>query len=467
MDLHLYNTLSREVEKFYTLNNDNKVKMYSCGPTVYSYPHIGNMRAYVFTDLLKRALLINDFDVFNAINITDVGHLTSDSDEGDDKMEREAKKTGKNAYDIAHYYTEAFFNDIGKLGLLDANVYPKATDHIQEQIDMIKILEEKGYTYITSDGVYYDSSKFETYADLAKLDVEGLDGGKRVELNTEKRNVTDFALWKFSNPEENRQMEWESPWGVGFPGWHAECSAMIMKHLGEQIDIHTGGIDHIPVHHTNEIAQTEGTTGKKFSNFWLHVNFLQLKNLEDEQGEEIKMSKSLGNVLTISGLEEKGYSPMVVKYFYLTSHYRSELQFNFDLLDAAKNTFVRLQNKIANVRLNTEDSMDSQYLGQIMAQINNDLNTPNVFALLQQALNDNDIEDAEKIAVIELVENITGLDFTIKFNEIPEDILQLGDLRLQAKKDKNWEESDRLRELIQSKGYNIKDTKEGFEITPK
>tara|TARA_Y100000588_G_scaffold222812_1_gene236721 strand:+ start:7982 stop:9382 length:1401 start_codon:yes stop_codon:yes gene_type:complete len=466
MKLNLYNTLTRKIEEFYTLNNDNVVKMYSCGPTVYSYPHIGNMRAYVFADLLKRTLILNGYQVTNAINITDVGHLTSDADDGEDKMEKEAKKTGKSAYDIAEFFTTEFFNDYNKLGLLPASIYPKATDHIVEQIDMIKVLEDKAYTYLTSDGVYFDTSKFENYTQFAKLDIEGMDSGKRVKFNEEKKNKTDFALWKFSNPEENRQMEWDSPWGVGFPGWHAECSAMIMKHLGEQIDIHTGGIDHIPVHHTNEIAQTESVTDKKFSNFWLHVNFLQLKNLEDDQGKPIKMSKSLGNILTISGLEEKGYDPMVVKYFYLSSHYRSELQFNYDLLDSAKNTFVRLQNKIANVRLNTENSMDSHYLDKIIFEINNDLNTPNVFALLQQALNDT-ISDEEKLAVIELVEKITGLNFDIKFNEIPEEILQLGDLRLQAKQNKDWTESDRLRDLIQSKGYNVKDTKDGFEITLK
>ena len=279
MKLNLYNTLTRKIEEFYTLNNDNIVKMYSCGPTVYSYPHIGNMRAYVFADLLKRTLILNGYQVTNAINITDVGHLTSDADDGEDKMEKEAKKTGKSAYDIAEFFTTEFFNDYNKLGLLPASVYPKATDHILEQIDMIKVLEDKGYTYLTSDGVYFDTSKFENYTQLAKLDIEGMDSGKRVKFNEEKKNKTDFALWKFSNPEENRQMEWDSPWGVGFPGWHAECSAMIMKHLGEQIDIHTGGIDHIPVHHTNEIAQTESVTDKKFSNFWLHVNFLQLKNV--------------------------------------------------------------------------------------------------------------------------------------------------------------------------------------------
>lgn len=466
MDLHLYNTLSRKVETFYTLNSDNTVKMYSCGPTVYSYPHIGNMRAYVFTDLLKRALLINGFNVFNAINITDVGHLTSDSDEGDDKMEREAKKTGKNAYDIAQYYSDVFFNDIDKLNLLPANVYPKATDHIKEQIDMIKTLEVKGYTYITSDGVYYDSSKFETYADLAKLDIEGLEGGNRVELNSEKRNLTDFSLWKFSNSNENRQMEWNSPWGVGFPGWHAECSAMIMKHLGEQIDIHTGGIDHIPVHHTNEIAQTEATTGKKFSNFWLHVNFLQLKNLEDDSGEEIKMSKSLGNILTISGLEEKGYSPMVVKYFYLTSHYRSELQFNFELLNSAKNTFIRLQNKIFDIKENSNNSIDSKFLDDIKIEFNNDLNTPNMFALLHKTLG-SDISIEEKLGVIEFVEQVTGLDFSIEEVLIPKEIIKLADERLEARNNKKWTESDRLRDIILDKGYIIKDNNESYELLEK
>jgi cysteinyl-tRNA synthetase len=463
MKLHLYNTLSRKIEEFYTLNNDNSVKMYSCGPTVYSYPHIGNMRAYVFADLLKRTLIINDYNVFNAINITDVGHLTSDADDGDDKMEKEARKTGKSAYDIADFFTSEFLKDYQKLNLLQPNVYPKATDHIQEQIDMIQKLEDKNYTYITSDGVYFDTAKFEKYTQFAKLDIEGMNSGNRIKINEEKRNKTDFALWKFSKKDENRQMEWNSPWGIGFPGWHAECSAMIMKHLGEQIDIHTGGIDHIPVHHTNEIAQTESVTNKKFSNFWLHVNFLQLKNLEDENGEPIKMSKSLGNILTISGLEEKGYSPMVVKYFYLNSHYRSELQFNFDLLDSAKNTFIRLQNKIKNIKENTTNSQDSEILVKIKNEINQDLNTPKVLALFQESLNSDDSFES-KLGVVEFIEKITGFNFDIIENTIPVDILDLANERSLARKNNNWNESDRLRDLILEKGYLIKDNKDNFEL---
>ena len=303
--LKLYNTLSREVETFKTLEK-GVVRMYSCGPTVYSYPHIGNMRAYVFSDLVKRVLLTEGYNVINAINITDVGHLTSDADDGEDKLEKEAKKQNKTAYEIADYFTDIFMRYLKDLNIVEATVYPKATDHIEEQINMVLGLEDKGFTYVTSDGVYFDTSKFPTYADFAKIDIDGLSEGSRVEVNKEKRNKTDFALWKFSTKEENREMEWESPWGLGFPGWHMECSAMILKHLGEQIDIHTGGIDHIPIHHTNEIAQTESFTGKKFSNFWMHINFLQLEKKDDEEAsEEDKMSKSKGNIITIDDLSEK------------------------------------------------------------------------------------------------------------------------------------------------------------------
>jgi len=466
MSLKLYNTLSREIENFYTLNGDKNVKMYSCGPTVYSNPHIGNMRAYVFTDLLKRVLISNGYSVFNAINITDVGHLTSDADEGEDKLEREAKKTGRNAYEIAEFYSNVFFKDIDKLNLLPANIYPKATEHILEQIEMISVLEQKGFTYTIDDGVYFNTAKFKTYADFAKINIEGLDSGNRVEVNKQKINKTDFALWKFSEKKESRQMEWDSPWGVGFPGWHAECSAMILKHLGEQIDIHTGGVDHISVHHTNEIAQTESTTGKKFSNFWLHVNFLQLKDLKSEDGELMKMSKSMGNVLTISGLENEGYDPMVVKYFYLMSHYRSELQFNFDILSSVKSSFVRLQERIRLVKESAVKEQSSDVFNQMVTELNNDLNTPKVIAMLHESLASN-LNFDQKLKIINFIENAMGLSFDIKVEMIPEEVMKIAEDRLIAKKNKDFGKSDSLRKLIEDKGYVVKDNGISFELIKK
>ncbi len=466
-ELKLYNTLSRETETFQSIE-EGVVKMYSCGPTVYSYPHIGNMRAYVFSDLLKRTLQYAGYNVINAINITDVGHLTSDADDGDDKLEKEAKKQNKNAYDIAKYFENVFFKYLNDLNILEANVYPRATDHIEEQIEMVSVLEEKGFTYITSDGVYFDTSKFESYHEFARLDIEGLNSGHRVESNEEKRNKTDFALWKFSNDGEQRQMEWNSPWGLGFPGWHVECSAMIMKHLGQQIDIHTGGIDHIPIHHTNEIAQTESYTGKKFSNFWLHVNFLQREKKNDsESNDELKMSKSKGNIITVDHLSENGFSPMVLKYYYLTGHYRSELKFNEIILEAAKNTFVRLQEKVNYIRLQDSDNFAYQSLiNDFEKHILNDLNTPQMLSHFQEIIN-GEYSLKDKLEVISFFENITGLNFDITENKIPTEVIKLAEKRLQARNDKNWSLSDKLRDDIFSLGYVVKDNKSNYEIKPK
>ena len=272
-DLYLHNTLSRQKEKFIPIE-PGKVKMYCCGPTVYNYQHIGNLRTFFFEDILKRVLLYNGYEVYHVMNITDVGHLVSDDDEGEDKMEKGAQREGKTVWEIADYYTGVFKKDIKLLNIIPPDVYSKATDYIQEQIDMIKCLEEKGFAYVTSDGVYYDTSKFPTYPDLAKLDIKGLQEGKRIEFSEEKRNITDFALWKFSPKDSERQMEWDAPWGKGFPGWHIECSAMSKKFLGPHFDIHCGGIDHIPIHHTNEIAQSEACNGEKYVNYWLHGEFL-------------------------------------------------------------------------------------------------------------------------------------------------------------------------------------------------
>ena len=360
--LRLYNSLSRQIEEFQPIQPPH-VGMYTCGPTVYQYAHIGNFRAYMTADILVRVLKHNNYDLKFVMNITDVGHLVSDADSGEDKLEKSAKKEGKTAWDIAELYTDAFLKDYDALGLTRPDVLAKATDHVQEQIDLIKRLEAKGFTYIISDGVYFDTSKLADYGKLSTLDQ--IKEGARVEINEEKRNPRDFALWKFSEPKgtgpfdsaqavrgseeppgsrrgdavSRRHMEWESPWGVGFPGWHIECSAMSMKYLGETFDIHTGGVDHISIHHTNEIAQSEAATGKKFVDYWVHTAFMLV------QGQ--KMSKSLGNTYKLSDLVGNGYLPVHLRYLYLQTHYRQEMNFTWESLEAAKTALERLTNSVA------------------------------------------------------------------------------------------------------------------------
>lgn len=464
MKLKLFNTLTKNIEEFKTLNNDLYVKMYSCGPTVYSYPHIGNMRAYVFTDTLKRVLLSEGYTVENAINLTDVGHLTDDANDGEDKLEKASKKEGSDVFAISKFYSEIFFRYLKELNILDANYFPKASDYIQEQIHMVELLTQKGYTYTTSDGVYFDTSKFPRYKELANISEEGLTEGFRVAFNDEKRNKTDFALWKFSKPEDKRQMEWNSPFGIGFPGWHIECSAMILKLLGQQIDIHTGGIDHIPVHHTNEIAQTEAYTGKKFANFWLHVNFLTpaLKN----DGDEEKMSKSLGNIYTIDDLKDLGYSPAVLKYYYLNSHYRSQLKFNFDILNSFKSSYFSLKQKVLKIYDQQLLSVETKLVDYLREPLLNDLNTVIFISRFLEIINNNDISLQEKKSVIHYFISITGLNdlFIEDIIIIPEEIIKLAEERKQAKIDKNYSKSDELRLLILEKGFILEDTKEGYIV---
>jgi len=467
MKLKLFNTLTKKLEEFKTLNNDLYVKMYSCGPTVYSYPHIGNMRAYVFTDTLKRVLLSEGYTVENAINLTDVGHLTDDANDGEDKLEKAAKKEGNDVFAISKFYSEIFFRYLKELNIIDANYFPKASDYIQEQIHMVEVLTQKGYTYTTSDGVYFDTAKFPKYKELANISEEGLAEGFRVAFNDEKRNKTDFALWKFSKPEDKRQMEWNSPFGVGFPGWHIECSAMILKLLGQQIDIHTGGIDHIPVHHTNEIAQTEAYTGQKFANFWLHVNFLTPAFKND--GEEEKMSKSLGNIYTIDDLKSLGYSPSVLKYYYLNSHYRSQLKFNFDILNSFKSSYVSLKQKVLKIYDQQLLSTETELIDYLKEPLLNDLNTVVFISRFLEVINNNDISLQEKKSVIHYFISITGLnDLLIEDTiMIPEEIINLAEERKQAKINKNYSKSDELRLLILEKGFLLEDTKEGYIIKQK
>jgi cysteinyl-tRNA synthetase len=466
MAIRLYNTLSRKKEIFKPIKKGH-VGIYTCGPTVYWYQHIGNLRSYIFADVLKKVFLYNKYKVRHVMNITDVGHLTSDADEGEDKMEKAALREHKKAEAIANFYWNVFKKDFKKLNITEPNIWCKATTHIKEQIELIKKLEKRGATYKTSDGIYFDTSKLKDYGKLAKLNKQGLKAGKRIEMG-EKKNITDFALWKFSPLMDStgkllpkRQQEWESPWGIGFPGWHLECSAMSMKYLGEHIDIHTGGVDHISVHHTNEIAQSETATGKKFVNYWLHGEFLTFK------GE--KVSKSTGGLYTISELQEKGFNPLAFRYLTFITHYRDPLNFSLKSLQSAQDAYIRLRNIIlstpggpASNRKN-DKRISRKYLNQFNSAINNDLDMPKALSVLWKLARDK--KTAGKINTIKEMDKIFGLDLlkgeTIK---ISQSIKKLIKERATARKKKNWQKSDELRDKIKSLGYSIEDTHSGQKL---
>ena len=460
--LTLFNTLSRSKEVFEPIE-PGLVKMYCCGPTVYNYAHIGNLRSYFFEDILKRVLLYNDYKVNHVMNITDVGHLVSDEDEGEDKMEKGSAREGKTVWEISEYYTEAFKNDIAKLNILPPTIYCKATDYIKEQIDLVRCLEAKGYTYITSDGVYFDTLKLSDYGKLARLDIEGLEEGRRIEFSDEKKHKTDFALWKFSPKDQKRQMEWESPWGVGFPGWHIECSAMSTKFLGKTFDIHCGGVDHIPIHHTNEIAQSEACYGVKFVNYWLHGEFLI-----EEKG---KMSKSAGGFLRIQTLIDKGYSPLHYRFFLLMTHYRKKIKFSFENLDAARNGYNNLKSKIAEIKSEKNNKSDNEelvdkYRDEFFDCINDDLNVTEALAVLWDVLKTEDLNPADKIFLAEEFDKIFGLDLdkvkALELNDvIPSEIIELAKKRKEAKLNKDFRQADEYRNMIKEKGYEIVDVKGG------
>ena len=455
-ELKLYNTLTRKKETFKPIEK-GKVGMYSCGPTVYWFQHIGNLRTYIFSDLLKRVLLYNGHKVKHVMNVTDVGHLTSDADEGEDKMEVAALKEGKKAHEIANFYLKVFKNDLRKLNIIEPDEWPKASEHIKEQIELIKKLEKKGFTYKTSDGIYFDSSKFKDYGKLAKLKVSGLKAGKRISLG-EKKHKTDFVLWKFSQEEEKRQQEWKSPWGVGFPGWHIECSAMSMKYFGEHFDIHTGGEDHVPVHHTNEIAQSQGATGKKFVNYWLHGAFLKF------QGE--KVSKSKGGLYTISELEELGYKPSDYRYLVLMTHYRKSLSFSLENLDAAKNALERMKRKVIEIKKETHKGLDetNSYEKRFLEAVNDDLNLSRAMNVVWEVIDDFDFAPAKRIKLLEKFDEVLGLGIKemheTKIN-IPVEIKKLIEEREELRKRKMWAEADIVRERIRERGYLIEDKEEG------
>lgn len=466
--LYFFNTYSKEKELFEPLER-GVVRMYNCGPTVYNYPHIGNFRSFVFADVLRRVLEYNGFEVKQVMNITDVGHLTSDADEGEDKLEKRAQDAGRSVKDIVKESTKVFFDDLKKLNAKGSHtLFPKATDYINEQIAFIKALEEKGYTYKTSDGIYFDTSKFANYGKLGNIDIEGLKEGARVTENPEKLNPTDFALWKFSRPNENRQQEWESQWGIGFPGWHLECSAMALKHLGRKLDIHTGGIDHIPTHHNNEIAQTESVTGEKFVKYWLHNAFITI--------EGQKIAKSLGNVIYIRNLQERGISPLAYRYWLLTSHYRSPINFTWKALKGAQIALFRLHRFFVENLGKKEGSVIENYQKRFHEYINDDLDTPRALALLHDIMNDEVLDSKDKRATFlnfdrvlgigfgesdkQLVENLSG-EKRIAVDETTKQVQRLLEMREEARRNKNWMEADRIRDEIVVKGYKIVDSENG------
>lgn len=460
--MKLYNTLTRQLDDIVP-QNPPIVTVYTCGPTVYDYAHIGHWFNYIRMDLLIRALHASDLQTNWIMNITDVGHLVSDADEGEDKLEKGARREGKTAWEVADFYTKDFIECMEILNITKPTTIVKATEHIEEQIGLIKTLEAKGYAYVIDDGVYYDTARFEGYEAFARLDLDEQQAGARVSFNQQKRNSSDFALWKFSPKDSQRDMEWGSPWGKGFPGWHIECSAMSMKYLGDTLDIHTGGIDHIPVHHTNEIAQSEAATGKRFANYWMHSNHVMV------EGE--KISKSLGNGIRLQDVISKGYSPEIVRLYVLESHYRTHSHFSWEGLEAAKNRLkgyealaaLRFQPK--NVREQPSDFyMDT--IKQITDDVTNDLNTPMALAklsvwsdlLADKLIASNDISKFE--AALVSIDILLGLNL-VAVKDITDDQKQLVAAREQARAAKDWSTSDNIRDQLAEQSIGVRDTEHG------
>lgn len=459
--LSLYNSLTREIEEFKPVHSPI-VHMYTCGPTVYDFAHIGNFRTYSNVDFLYRTLVYNGYNVSYVMNFTDVGHLTGDNagdaDTGEDRMEKASEREGKSAWDIAEFYTEAFLKDFEALHLSEPTHFVKATEHISEQIELIQTLEEKGFTYQTSDGIYFDTSAFPGYGELSDLDQ--IKEGARVAVNEEKRNARDFALWKFSPQNEKRQMEWESPWGKGFPGWHLECSAMSMKYLGETLDIHAGGIDLKQTHHPNEIAQSEAATGKKFVNYWVHSAFVLV------QGE--RMSKSLKNNYRLYDLSKEGYDPLALRYLYLQTHYRQEMNFTFPALDAASNALKNLRREIS--RWGEPEGHCEEFEARFLEAINDDLNMPKALSVMWEMVK-SDSPDAAKLKSIFIMDRVLGLDLEQasiqikKENQIvPDHIKELLKEREHLRKNRRFSAADQIRAKIEKLGYEIEDGKKGTTV---
>jgi cysteinyl-tRNA synthetase len=467
MGLRLFNTLGRETQEFVPIEPGN-VRLYCCGPTVYNYAHIGNLRTYVFEDILRRTLEWLGYEVHHVMNITDVGHLTDDADEGEDKMFESSQKMGKSVWEIAEYFTDAFFSDADKLNIRRPTTAPRATEHIQDMIDMIRRLEERGYTYEAGGNVYFDTQAFENYGELALLDRQEQMAGSRVEVDTYKKHPRDFVLW-FTRSKFGRQaMMWDSPWGVGYPGWHIECSAMSTRYLGEHFDIHCGGIDHIPVHHTNEIAQTEAATGKKWVNYWLHAEFLLL--------DTGKMSKSRGGFVTLSTLEEEEFDPLDYRYFCLGGHYRSQLQFSYDALKAARRARLNLLERLGLLRADAEeqgrdgrdlaDTEAGTYVAQFRGHLEDDLNTPRALATLWALMKADSLPPADRVEAARRMDEVLGLElFAHKLSgtvdELDPETRQLALERAEARKNRDFQRADEIRDALLKRGLLLEDTPNG------
>lgn len=486
MALRLFNTMGRKMEDFKPIT-EGKVGFYGCGPTVYNYAHIGNLRAYVFLDTLDRTLRFLGYDINHVMNVTDIGHLSGDADDGEDKMLKTAKERGQSVLEIADFYTKAFFNDIDRLNIKRPTTVCKATEHVEEMIALIKRIEENGHTYMAGGNLYFDVSTFPKYGELANLNLDDLKAGARIDVDENKRNPYDFVLWFTKSKFENQALTWDSPWGRGYPGWHIECSAMSMKYLGESFDIHTGGIDHIPIHHTNEIAQSEGATGKKWVNYWLHNEFLVIAKTKD--GEEGgKMSKSSGNFLTLQTLVDKGYDPLDYRFFLLGAHYRSQVAFSFDAMDSAKNARKALVSRVAKVLAEDKDftyteteilskndwsEAASKVIAAFIKAMEDDLSTPKALSELQVAIKNPEIQASEKLALIAKLDCVLGLDLIAKAKENLAAPAETGNAnsdpeidalvveRNEAKKAKNWARADEIRNILKEKGIVLVDTPEG------
>jgi cysteinyl-tRNA synthetase len=456
--MNLYNTLTKQIEPIVPINTP-AVTIYTCGPTVYDYPHVGNWFTFIRYDLLVRALQVNGYQTNWVLNITDVGHLTSDADEGEDKLEKGARREHKTAWDVARHYSDYFIQGLQRLNIQVPNQLPKATEHIEEQIQLIKVLEDKGFTYVIDDGVYYDTSKFEGYANFARLDLDEQQAGARIEHNTQKHNASDFALWKFSPTDSQRDMEWDSPWGKGFPGWHLECSAMSMKYLGETIDIHSGGIDHIPVHHTNEIAQSEAATGKRFANYWMHTNHIMV-------GED-KIAKSSGNGITLEDIEAKGYDMDTFRLLVLESHYRSQSKFSWDGLEAAKNRLNDLK-AMAVLQWQPMDTTDRNTFAfidipnELAAIVAQDLATPALMAYLsdisrqvQGTLVHGARLEHFKL-MLEAIDRTLGTRLAMVPDITPQQKALIQNREI-ARDAKDWARSDACRDELAAEGIGLRD----------
>ena len=457
--MKLYNTLTRKIDEFEPIEA-GRVKMYCCGPTVYSWPHIGNLRTYLNEDFLRRTLMRAGYDVTHVMNITDVGHLTSDGDTGEDKMLKAAEQEKMDVLALARKYENSFFEQSQALHILRPTIVCRATEHIEDMIAFVKKLEEKGLAYVAGGNVYFDTVKFGSYGTLSGQNLASLQHGARVEEDTNKRNATDFVLWFTSSKFENQILQWDSPWGRGYPGWHIECSVMSSKYLGERIDIHCGGVDHIAVHHENERAQSEGCFGHKWVNYWVHNEWLQLKGL--------KMSKSLGNILTVEALKEKGYDPLAYRYLALTAHYKSPLLFSFEVLDSAQKAYDNLKARVIEIKKNTEGVVDenakAEFLARFDAALFNDVGTPQALAVMWEVAKSTSLSAATKWSVLQSMDEVLGFgmsDFQEEAYTPDAEVEALLRERAEARASKNWARSDEIRNLLAQKGLSVKDMPDG------